>query len=99
MSDYLTDGWPLGHTSTVYMSGQSVYDVREYGKPGVLARPVLSGDEAQIIRDVVEHRINQAKAEALAAFAEEIRDFPGEDTLRNHIANLARTRAEELDPS
>lgn len=37
------------------------------------------------------------QAAALREFAETVRDFPGEDTLRNHIAALAITRADQLE--
>lgn len=57
MSDYLTEGWPLGPTSTVYMNGKSVYHVRHYGKPGIVATVELSQEQAEAIRQVVEERI------------------------------------------
>lgn len=63
MSDYLTEGWPLSPTSTVYMDGTAVYVVRRYGIPGA-TNVVLRCEHADLIREVVAERIEQAKAEA-----------------------------------
>lgn len=63
MSDYLTEGWPLSPTSTIYMDGTAVYGVRRYGIPGV-TNVVLRCEHADLIREVVAERIKQAKAEA-----------------------------------
>lgn len=63
MSDYLTEDWPLGPTSTVYMDGTALYGVRRYGIPGV-TNVVLRREHADLIREVVTERIKQAKAEA-----------------------------------
>ena len=63
MSDYLTEGWPLSPTSTIYMDGTAVYGVRRYGIPGV-TNVVLRCEHADLIREVVAERIEQAKAEA-----------------------------------
>lgn len=57
MSDHLTEGWPLGPTGVVYMDGTAGYHVRHYDKPGILAVPELTPDQAQAIRDVVAARI------------------------------------------
>ena len=63
MSDYLTEGWPLSPTSTIYMDGTAVYGVRRYGIPGA-TNVVLRCEHADLIREVVAERIQQAKAEA-----------------------------------
>ena len=64
MSDHLTEGWPLGPTSTVYMNGKSVYHIRQYGKPGIFASVELRQDDAEAIRMVVEERIREVREEA-----------------------------------
>lgn len=33
MSAHLTEGWPLGPTSSVYMSGQAMYPYRSEAMP------------------------------------------------------------------
>lgn len=70
-ADYLTEGWPLSPTSTIYMDGTTVYGVRRYGIPGV-TNVVLRREHADLIREVVAERIQQAKAEALRDAADEI---------------------------
>lgn len=77
MSDHLTEDWPLSHSSSVYMDGTATYLVRRYGKPGVLAYPKLSAQEAQAIRKVVSERIKDLEdgrafeSRARAGLAEE----------------------------
>lgn len=64
MSDYLTEGWPLGETSTMYMNGKAVYDIRRYGKPGILASVELRPEKAEWVREAVADRIREVQAEA-----------------------------------
>lgn len=63
MSNYLTDNWPLGSTSTIYMSGKAVYTVRRYNKPGTMASVELFPADAQAIRDVINERTADLEAE------------------------------------
>lgn len=65
MSDYLTDGWPLFPTSTVYMDGTALFYVRDYGKPGILASVTMTHEQAQIIRDVVSRQVATAYEEGV----------------------------------
>lgn len=63
MANHLTEGWPLGPTSTVYMSGEGLYHVRRHGKPGILATVKLPFADAAAIRVVVQEALQDARAQ------------------------------------
>lgn len=50
MSDRLRDRFPLESTSTVYMSGKSVYNFIRWGGPGHIASVELFPADAEAIR-------------------------------------------------
>jgi hypothetical protein len=75
--NYLTEGWPLGPTSTVYMDGTGVYRVRKYDEPGILASVTISQGEADAIRKVVAEGLvdvrNKTVADVLCALNSEVK--------------------------
>lgn len=59
-SDILKWRFPLDDTSTVYMSGKSVYHLVRYDAPGIIAPVELDPGQAQAFREAV--RAAQADA-------------------------------------
>jgi hypothetical protein len=51
------------------MNGRSVYDVRRYGKPGIIASLEMLPGQAERIRAAIDERIEQARAEGWDACA------------------------------
>lgn len=47
----------LESTSTVYMSGNAVYNLHAYGKPGIIARVELSAEQAQNFLEGIEEYV------------------------------------------
>jgi len=58
IDNYQTAGWPLGPTSTIYMDGTAVFNVREYGEPGIKTTVVLTPKQAEDIREVVSNEMD-----------------------------------------
>ena len=75
MNDYLTENWPLAETSTVFMSGKSVFQIRRYDKPGIITTVEMFAADAQAVRDAVSERVKDAQHEALREAASIWRKF------------------------
>jgi hypothetical protein len=60
MSDYLRRRFPLGDTSTVYMSGKGAYDLVGWGTPGVIASVELTANQAEAFRTAVRRAMAEA---------------------------------------
>lgn len=75
---FLTKGWPLGPTSTVYMDGTAVYAVRRYGVPG-MKQVKLTPEQADWLRSVVLERLAHVAVDAYKAGAlDSISDIEGD---------------------
>jgi hypothetical protein len=62
MADFLRDRFPLGETSTVYMSGKALYTLVRWRKPGLITPIELYPSDAEEFRAAVR----EAQAEAWA---------------------------------
>lgn len=60
MSDWLKRRFPLADTSTVYMSGEAVYNLVQYSKPGIIAPVTLSVERAELFREAVKEAMEEA---------------------------------------
>lgn len=60
MSDYLRNRFPLADTSTVYMSGKSVYNLVRYNKPGIIGSVELLPGDAEMFRAAVRDAMADA---------------------------------------
>lgn len=78
MSDRLRDRFPLESTSTVYMSGKSVYNFVRFGRPGHIAPVELFPADAEAIRK----EFRKALAEAWEMGARVTYSFP--ETAEEH---------------
>ena len=76
---YLTEGWPLGPTSTVYMDGTAQYAVRRYGWAG-MKQVKLKPEQADWLRSVVLERLTHVAVDAYKAGAlDSISDIEGDE--------------------
>ncbi|MDY0829105.1 hypothetical protein SK224_08180 [Microbacterium sp. BG28] len=76
MSDYLRDRFPLADTSTVHMSGESVYNLVRYGKPGIIRSVELFPDQAAAFRGSVREAMAEAHD---IGYRQGVRDASGEE--------------------
>lgn len=60
MSDYLRKRFPLEATSTVRMSGKSVYSLVRYDVPGIIASIELFPADAEAFRSAVDTALREA---------------------------------------
>lgn len=60
MSDWLKRRFPLAGTSTVYMSGEAVYNLVQYSKPGIITPVTLSPEKAKLFREAVREAREEA---------------------------------------
>lgn len=60
MTDYLRKRFPLAGTSTVYMSGKSVYNLVRHDKPGIIASIELLPGDAAAFEDAVRGALADA---------------------------------------
>lgn len=63
MSDRLRERFPLEQTSTVYMTGKSVYNFVRYGTPGIIASVELLPGDAEAIRKEFHKALAEVWAE------------------------------------
>jgi hypothetical protein len=98
-SSYLTEGWPLGPTSTIYADGSALFNVRQYGKVGVLATVDLTYAQAQIIRDVVHQRIRTTESRVIGNLVREWDDGGRLDAAIRGLSfeEWVRTRADSVE--
>lgn len=67
MSDYLRARFPLAGTSTVYMSGKSVYNLVRHDRPGIIAPVELLPGDAEAFEDAVRAALADAWDEGFDA--------------------------------
>lgn len=67
MTDFLRDRFPLADTSTVYMSGESVYNLVHYNKPGIIRSIELRPEQAEAFREAVREAMAEAWDEGVEA--------------------------------
>lgn len=60
MSDYLRKRFPLAGTSTVYMSGKSLYNLVRHDRPGIIASVELLPGDAIAFDEAVRNALADA---------------------------------------
>ena len=90
MSDYLRKRFPLAGTSTVYMSGKSVYNLVRHDKPGIIASIELLPGDAIAFRDAVRSALADAWFEGADAAVKGY-DLPDASNIHNPYIERGET--------
>lgn len=97
----MNDEFPLKETSSIYMSGEQLYNIVQYDKPGFRYATTMFPVEAQEIRDVVSDALEEAEQRgAERAFdeaVEEIASMEGNRMILARYKHLNPYRADLME--